>query len=102
MEDHGGPEAGQLPRHEPEVVKKREFAKKRGVQRVRSWTVQNEMRSIQVWMIAGAVRRIPNSANSRKLKSSREGSVRCSEDESDEETPSSIDTEGTCVSEKFR
>ena len=45
-EDHGAPEAGQLSRPGPEVVKKQRVAKEREAQRVRSWTVQNEMRGV--------------------------------------------------------
>ena len=42
---------------EPEVVERQRVAKKRAEQRVRSWTAQNEMRSVQGRVPAGAARR---------------------------------------------
>ena len=49
----------------PEVVKRQRVAKKREAQRVRCWTVQNEMRGVLGQMSTGAVRRILDSANPR-------------------------------------
>ena len=45
-EDHGAPEAGQLPRQGPEVVERKRVARERAAQRVHSWTMQNEMRGV--------------------------------------------------------
>ena len=53
-EDHGAPEAGQLPKAWSEVVEKQRVAKKRAPQRVHSWTMQNEMKSVLGRVSAGA------------------------------------------------
>ena len=53
-EDHGAPEAGNSPGHEPEVVKEQRVAKEQAVQRIRSWTVQNVMRGVLNRMTADA------------------------------------------------
>ena len=45
-EGHGSPESGKLRAPGPEVVQKQRVAKKRAMQRVRCWPVQNEMRGI--------------------------------------------------------
>ena len=58
-EDHGAPEAGQLPRSGPEVVEG---------QRVRSWTVQNEMRGVLGQVSTGAAGRILDSSNPREIR----------------------------------
>ena len=47
----------------PEVVERQKIAKDRAVQRVRSWTVQNEMRGVLGRVCAGAARKILVSAN---------------------------------------
>ena len=52
----------------PEVVKGQRVAKEQAAQRVRSWTVQNEMRSVLGRMSAGAARRILDSANFREIR----------------------------------
>ena len=62
-EDHGAPEAGQLPGSRPEVVKRHRVAKERAVQRVRSWAVQNEMRGVLGRVFTGASGKILDSAN---------------------------------------
>ena len=53
-------------------------AKERAAQRVRSWTVNTEMRSVLERVSASAAGRILDSANSKLI-----GCVRCSEDERD-------------------
>ena len=53
-EDHGAPEAGQLPRTWTRGRRETRVAKKRVAQRVRSWTVQNEMRGVPDLMTMGA------------------------------------------------
>ena len=50
VEDRGAPEAGPG----PEVVKRQRVAKERAVQRVSSWTVQNDIRGVLGRMTAGA------------------------------------------------
>ena len=45
-EEHRVPDAGQLPRPASEVFQRKGFANKRAAQRVRSRTVQNEMRDV--------------------------------------------------------
>ena len=47
----------------PEVIKRPRVAKEQAAQRVRSWTVQNEMTTALKQVPAGAARRIFNSAN---------------------------------------
>ena len=60
---------GNFPGPKPEVVKRHRVAKERAEKRVRSWTVQNEMRGALGRVSAGAARRILDSVNSRgKLK----------------------------------
>ena len=58
-EDHRAPEAGQLSRA---LARGRKETESR--QRVRSWTVQNEMRGVLGRVSAGAAGRILDSANS--------------------------------------
>ena len=69
---------GNSPRSGPEVVQRQRVAKEWAAQRVRSWTVQNEMRDVLRRVSTGAARRILGSANPRELK---EDCVHCSEDE---------------------
>ena len=52
----------------PEVVKKQRVAKEQAVQRVRSWTVQNEMRGALGQVSTGAARRILDCDNPREIK----------------------------------
>ena len=61
-EDHGAPEAGQLPR-----VWTRGRREIESRQRVRSWTVQNEMRGVLGRVSRGAAGRILSSANPREI-----------------------------------
>ena len=62
VEDLGAPAPG------PEVVERQRVAKERAAQRVRSWTVQNEMRCVLGRLSAGAAGRILDSANPRKVR----------------------------------
>ena len=52
----------------PEVVARQRVAKDRAAKRVRSWTVQNEMRGVLVRVSAGAGGRILDSANPREIR----------------------------------
>ena len=61
-ENHGSPKAGKLSRAS---TRGRRVAKERAVQRVRSWTVQNEMRSALGRVSTGAARGILDSVNPR-------------------------------------
>ena len=54
---------GNSPGPEPEVVERQRVAKERAVQRVLSWTLENEMRGVLRRVSAGATGRILNSAN---------------------------------------
>ena len=54
---------GNSPGSGPEVIKRQKVAKERAAQRVRSWTVQNEMRDVLGRVSTGAAGRILNSAN---------------------------------------
>ena len=49
---------GNSPESETEVVKTPRVAKERAAQRVRSWTVQNEMRAVMEPVSTGAASRI--------------------------------------------
>ena len=66
-EYHGAPETGKLSRA-LEVVKRQRVVKERAVQRVHSWTMQNEMRGVLGRVSAGAARRILGSVNSREIR----------------------------------
>ena len=57
---------GNSPGPGPEVVERQRVAKEQAAQRVRSWTVQNEIRDVLGQVSAGAAR-ILDSANLRKL-----------------------------------
>ena len=59
---------GNSPRSGPEVVKRQRVANERAVQRVRSRTVQNEMRDVLGRVSAGAAGRILSSANPREIR----------------------------------
>ena len=58
---------GSSSRPGPKVVQRRKIAKEQVTQKVRSWTVQNEMRDVLGRVSASAVRRIFDSANSREI-----------------------------------
>ena len=59
---------GNSPGPGSEVVERQKIAKERATQRVRSWTVQNEMRGVLGRVSASAARKIFNSANSREIE----------------------------------
>ena len=59
---------GNSQRPGPEVVKRQRVVKERAAQRVRSSTVQNEMRGVLALVSAGAERKILDSANSREMR----------------------------------
>ena len=59
---------GNSPRPGPEVVKRQRVAKEQAAQRVRGWTVQNEMRGILGRVSAGAAGRILDFANPREKR----------------------------------
>ena len=59
---------GNSPGSGPEVVQRQRVAKERAAQRVRRWTVQNEMRGILRRVSAGAAERILDSANPREIR----------------------------------
>ena len=65
VEDHGAPEAGQLPRVWTRVSYRKKTESR---QRVRCWTVQNEMRDVLGQVSTGAARRILDSANPREIR----------------------------------
>ena len=67
-EDHGAPEAGQPPGPGPKVAERQRVAKEQAAQRVRSWTVQNEMRGFLRRAFADAAGRIFDSANPREIR----------------------------------
>ena len=52
----------------PEVVKRQRVAKEGAAQRVRSWTVQNDMRGVLRRESAGAEGRILDSANPKEIR----------------------------------
>ena len=58
---------GSSPGPGPEVVQRQKIAKEQATQRVRSWTVQNEMRSVLGRVSASAAKRILDFANSREI-----------------------------------
>ena len=62
-ENHGAPEAGKLP-----MVWTTGRRVTKSCQRVRSWTVQNEMRDVLGRMSAGATGRILASANLSEIR----------------------------------
>ena len=67
-EDHGAPKAGNSPGPRPEIVERQRAAKERGAQRVQSWTVQNEMRSVLGRVFAGTAGRILDCVNSEEMR----------------------------------
>ena len=52
----------------PEVVQRLRVSKERAAQRVRSWTVQNEMRDVLGRVSTGAAGGILDSANPREVR----------------------------------
>ena len=67
-EDHGAPEAGQLQGPGQQVVERQKIAKEPAAQRVRSWTVRNQMRDVLGRVSAGAAGRILDSANPSEIR----------------------------------
>ena len=68
-EHHPATETGQLPKALTRGRRERQrVAKERAAQRVRSWTVQNEMRSVLGRVSTGAAGRILNFANPREIR----------------------------------
>ena len=59
---------GNCPGSGPEVVERQRVAKESAAQRVRSWTVQNEIRGVLGRVSAGAAGRILDSANPREIR----------------------------------
>ena len=59
---------GNSPGPGPEVVERQRVAKEWAAQRVRSWTVQNEMRGVLGRVSTGAAGRILDSANPREIR----------------------------------
>ena len=59
---------GNFPGPGPEVVKRQRVVKKQKAQRVRCWTVQNEMRGVLGQISAGASGSILDSVNPRKIR----------------------------------
>ena len=58
---------GNSPGPGPEVVERQKIDKERATQRVRCWTVQNEIRGDFGRVSTSAARRIFDSANSREI-----------------------------------
>ena len=58
---------GNSPGPGPEVVQRQRVAKEWAAQRIRSWTVQNEMRGVLGRVSTGAAGRILDSANPREI-----------------------------------
>ena len=61
-------ELGNSPRLGPKIVKRQRVAEERGTQRVRSWTVQNEIKGAPRRVSARAAGRILNFSNPRKIR----------------------------------
>ena len=59
---------GNTPGPGPEVVKRQRVAKERAVQRVRSWTVQNDMRGVLRRVSTRAAGKILDSTNHREIR----------------------------------
>ena len=58
---------GNSPGSGPEVVERQRVAKEQAAQRVRSWTVQNEMRGVLGRVSTDTAGRILDSANPREI-----------------------------------
>ena len=72
---------GNCQRPGPEVVKKQRVAKERAAQKVRSWTVQNEIRVVLGRVSAGAAVKDSQFCESLRDQSLTEGCIHCSVDE---------------------
>ena len=59
---------GNSPRPGPEVIERQRFGKEQAMQRVCSWTVQNEMTGVLGQVSAGAARRILDSATPEEIR----------------------------------
>ena len=59
---------GNSPGSGPEVIERQRVAKECAAQRVRSWTVQNEMRGVLGQVSKGAAERILDSVNPREIR----------------------------------
>ena len=59
---------GNSPGSGPEVVERQRVAKQRAAQKVRSWTVQNEMRGVLGRVFTCAAGRILDSANPKEIR----------------------------------
>ena len=59
---------GNSSRPRPEVVGRQRVAKEQAEQKVRRWTVQNEMRGVLGKVSAGAAERTLNSANPEEIR----------------------------------
>ena len=70
VEDHGTQKPDNSPWPGPEVVERQKIAKERAVQKVRGWTVQNEMIGVLGRVSARAARRILYSAKPREIGAS--------------------------------
>ena len=62
---------GNFPGPGPEVVERQRVAKERAAQRIRSWTVQNEMSGVPERVSTGAAGRILDSADPRQIRTSQ-------------------------------
>ena len=67
-EDHGAQKPGNTARPGPVVLERQRVTKERAAQRVRSLTVQIEMRGILGRVSAGAVGKVLHSANLREIR----------------------------------
>ena len=63
-----GKKPGDSPGSGSEVVESQRVARERAAQRVRSWTVQNEMRGVLGRVSAGAAGKILDAANPREIR----------------------------------
>ena len=59
---------GNSPGSGPEVIQRQRIAEEQAAQRVRSWTVQNEMKGVLRRVFAGAAGRVLDSANPREIR----------------------------------
>ena len=67
--DYGAQKSDNSPGPGPEVVERQRVDKERAAQRVRSWTMQNEMRGVLGRVSTSTAGRILDSANPREIKS---------------------------------
>ena len=65
-ENHGPQKPGNSPGPGPEFAERQKIIKERATQRVRSWTVQNEMKGVLGRVSESAARRILDSTNPRE------------------------------------